>query len=60
MDPLAKHFIEVNAGVHVRTCAPPLPYLGNDWTDYAENWCVVRGPLTINLHRMGVSSGVHV
>ena len=45
------HIAQVMGGIHlqVRTCAgadePPLSYLGNGWTDYAEIWRVVRDQL---------------
>ena len=45
------HITQVMGGVKltVHTCAradaPPFPYLGSGWTDCAEVWFVVRGPL---------------
>ena len=52
-DQLAMHIIDVmdvvhtSAGANVHTCrCAPSPYLGNSWTNCAEIWCVVRGPLT--------------
>ena len=55
-DPLAWCFIEVNGGayVHVRACpSPPLPELGNGWTDCAKIWCVVRGQLAMRFTKAG-------
>ena len=42
----------------VRTCgcAPPFPYLGNGWTDFAEIWFGVRDPLAWRLTK--VNGGV--
>ena len=33
--------------LHVRTSAPPFPYLGNRWAHYAEIWYVVRYLVTM-------------
>ena len=55
MDPLARRFTEVDDGVqqHVRT---PFPYLGNDWRDDAEIWCVVMEP---TMRFIGITNGAH-
>ena len=44
--------------MHVRMT---FPYLENDWTECAETWCVVRGPLAMSFKRVeGVRTSARV
>ena len=43
--------------MHVLT---PFPYLGNGWTDSAETWCAVRGPIAIPFIKWRISARTHV
>ena len=60
------HITQVIGGLHLhlRTCAradaPPFPYLGNDWTDCAEIWFVVRDPLPSRFTKVNGWIQVHV
>ena len=49
---------------YICTCAPsdvpPFPCLGNDWTDCAEIWFVIRDPLAWRFAKINGGVQVHV
>ena len=65
-DQVAVHNVQVMGGIHLHVCpcaradVIPFPYLVNGWTDCAEIWYVVRGPLARRLTKIYGGAHLHL